>query len=192
MRKVKKIRYNSPVILTFTFISFAAFLLNILTSGAANRFVFSVYCSSLADPLFFVRLVGHVFGHADWEHFCGNIIMMLLIGPLVEEKYGSVDVFFIIIITAVVTGVINIIFFPSTALLGASGIVFALIMLSSFTCIKGDGIPLTFIFVAILYFGSEIYNGVFADDNISNLTHIIGGITGCLIGYAVKPGKRRF
>ncbi len=183
---IRKIRYNSPVILTFTIISFVAFVANIITGGISNRILFSVYRSSLYDFLFYIRLVGHVFGHANWEHFSGNIIMLLLVGPLVEEKYGSFTVAIVMFITAVVTGIINSVFF-STAMLGGSGIVFALIMLSSLTCIKGEGIPLTFVFVAVFYFGHEIYSGVFVDDNIANLAHISGGVIGCLFGVFMKP-----
>lgn len=60
-----------------------------LTNGRTTYHLFSVYRSSLADPLFFVRLFGHVLGHAGWDHFIGNMLLFLVIAPPLEERYGS-------------------------------------------------------------------------------------------------------
>lgn len=90
----------------------------------------------MTDPLTYMRFVGHIFGHADWEHFIGNITLLLVVGPMLEEKYGSLSIFIVILITAVVTGVVNFVFFPNVQLLGASGVVFAFILLSSMTSIR--------------------------------------------------------
>ena len=152
MREQKlKISFNSPVILGFAVICFGALILGVITGGRTNNMFFSVYRSSLLDPLTYVRFVGHVFGHAGWEHFLGNIMLILVVGPLLEEKYGSADLLFVILATALVTGIANFALFPRIQLLGASGVVFALILLSSFTSMKEGEIPLTFIMVAALY-----------------------------------------
>ena len=87
--KLPKITYNSPVILTFTLLSFAAVIVGMLTGGASTTLLFSVYRSSLADPLFYIRLFTHVLGHADMSHFMGNFTVILLVGPMLEEKYGG-------------------------------------------------------------------------------------------------------
>lgn len=150
---------------------------------------FSVYRSSLLDPLTYVRFVGHVFGHAGWEHFLGNIMLILVVGPLLEEKYGSADLLFVILATALVTGIANFALFPRIQLLGASGVVFALILLSSFTSMKEGEIPLTFILVAALYIGQQVYQGIFVNDNVSNLTHILGGLVGAGLGYVMNKDK---
>ena len=78
-----------------------------------------------------------------------------------------------------------------TALLGASGIVFMMILLSSFGGVRNGTIPTTLILVAIFYLGDEIWNGIFVQDNISQLTHIIGGLCGTVFGFALSSGKRR-
>lgn len=189
-KSVRIISFNSPVILGFTAICLVALLLDILTHGASNNLVFSVYRSSMANPLTYVRFFGHVFGHASWEHFINNIMYILLIGPLLEEKYGSTDTVMIIIITALATGLINFIFFPQIQLLGASGVVFAFILLSSFTGFQEGKIPVTFILVAAIYIGQQVYNGVFTNNNISELTHIIGGIIGSIFGFVENKIKR--
>ena len=88
--------------------------------------------------------------------------------------------------TAVITGLVNIIFFPRVALLGASGIVFAFILLSSITATDGDAIPLTFIIVAVIYLGQQLYQGIFLADNISQLGHVIGGAVGSVLGFTMN------
>ncbi len=179
----RRIVFNSPVILGFTAVCFAALLLNFLTHGVTNALFFSVYRSSLAQPFTYVRFFGHVFGHANWEHFIGNIMLILVVGPLLEEKYGSADMVFVITVTAFVTGLAHFLFFPHIQLLGASGVVFAFILLSSFTSFQEGTIPLTFLLVAVIYIGGQVYDGLFVQDNVANLTHILGGIVGAGLGF---------
>lgn len=181
-----KISFNAPVILGFTAICFIALALDVVTGGSSNRLLFSVYRSSLADPFTYIRFIGHIFGHGGWEHLIGNIMLILVVGPLLEEKYGSANLLFVILATALVTGIVHFIFFPRVQLLGASGVVFALILLSSFTRLKEGGIPLTFLLVAVIYIGGQVYEGIFIRDNVSNLTHILGGIVGAGLGYVMN------
>ncbi len=148
----KKITWNAPVILGFALAGAAVLILNYLTGGFLIRKYFCIYRTSLKDPLFYLRLFTHVLGHADFSHYAGNMTLFLVIGPLLEEKYGSRMIIEIIAVTAVITGIINVIFQPSTALLGASGIVFAFILLSSVTGRgKAGEIPATLIIVALIY-----------------------------------------
>ena len=185
-----KITFNSPVILTFVAICSIAIILSILTNEASNRLLFMTYRSSLASPFTYLRLFGHVAGHGSFGHFIGNMMFILLLGPLLEEKYGSPAVIQVIVITAIFTGLINFIFFPNTALLGASGVVFAFILLSSITSAKEREIPLTFILVAAIFIGQQIYEGLFVDSYVSNLTHILGGVVGAALGFLHSMGKR--
>ncbi len=187
----KRIRlsFNSPVVLGFSIICLIALILGNVTNGASTKVVFSVYRSSLASPLTYIRFFGHVCGHANWDHFIGNITMLLVIGPMLEEKYGSSNILFVILCTALVTGVVSFVFFPQVILLGASGVVFAFILLSSFTSIKEGTIPVTFILIVIIYVGGQIYEGLFVKDNVSNLTHILGGIVGSVLGYTMAKNK---
>ena len=78
----------------------------------------------------------------------------------------------------------------NVALCGASGVVFAFILLTSFTSFRNGEIPLTFILVAIVFLGQQVYEGVFLQDNISNLSHVIGGIIGAIVGYKLNKKIR--
>ena len=189
MKKIV-IRFNAPVILTFALLSLLALLLGNWTNGAATHQYFSVYRSSLSDPLTYVRFIGHVLGHADYEHYMGNMLLLLLVGPGLEEKYGSGTMVWMILVTALVTGLVHFLFFPGSALLGASGVVFMMIVLSSFTAMRRGEIPVTLILVVIFYLGGEIMDGLFKKDNISQITHIVGGLCGLIFGFTVRRGRR--
>ena len=184
-----KITFNSPAILTFALVCVVVQVLNMLTHGASNRVLFSTYRSSLLNPLTWLRCVTHVLGHADWGHLLNNMMLLLVLGPMLEEKYGTKNVVFVMLATAVTTAVVNMIFFPNVALLGASGIVFAMVLLSSITSTDGHTIPLTFILVAVLYIGQQVYEGIFVADNISQMGHIVGGLVGTVLGFVMSRGQ---
>jgi rhomboid protease GluP len=172
-----RIRYNAPVILTFSIAAAAA----TIAMGFVGARWFSVPGHMDWDsPLAYVRLFTHVLGHAGWEHLMANLMIILLIGPLLEEKYGSLTLLETILITAGVTGVLNILLFD-TGLLGASGVAFMLIVLSSLTSYRRREIPLTFVLVVLLFVGGEIA-AARRNDNISQFAHIMGGACGAMLG----------
>lgn len=187
-RFIGKIQYNSPVILTFTLIAFIATMLNYVTGGASNPLLFMTYRSSLLNPLFYLRLVTYVFGHSNLEHYLSNFMLILLVGPMLEEKYGGKKLMWMMGFTAVITGIINVTFFQ-TGLIGASGIAFMLILLSSFVNKEQGRIPMTLILVGVYYLSGEIYNGFFSKDNISQMAHIIGGVCGGCFGWFFNKNK---
>ncbi|MBQ3089139.1 MAG: rhomboid family intramembrane serine protease [Oscillospiraceae bacterium] len=189
MKLLKKIQYNSPVILTFALLSLAILFLGYYTGGYSTRLCFSVYRSSLTDPFTYIRFFGHVLGHADYSHYIGNMTLLLVLGPPLEERYGSKRLLQTILATALVSGLVQFFFFPGTALLGASGIVFMLIILSSLSGGSRGRIPLTLILVCIIYIGGEIADGLLYADNISQLTHIIGGTCGGVFGLRLRGNR---
>ena len=185
MKKLR-IQYNSPVVLSFALLSLLALLLGQLTGGWTTRALFCVYRAPLTDPLTYVRMVGHVLGHSGYAHYMGNMTLLLVIGPPLEEKYGSRRLLGCILFTALASGLVQFIFFPGTALLGASGIVFMMIVLSSLAGMREGTIPLTLILVVLIYLGGEIVDAVTVRDNVSQLTHIVGGLCGAGLGFAMN------
>lgn len=186
MGKRLKLRFNAPVTLSFVSICFVATLLGIASNGEITKTLFMTYYSSFLNPMTYVRFVTHVFGHVGWSHFIGNASYLLLLGPMLEEKHGSKAILEVILITAVVTGLINYFFFLNIGLCGASGVVFAFIMLASFTDFREGEIPITFILVAAIFIGQQVYEGIAVQNNISNMAHIVGGIVGAIIGYGLN------
>ena len=183
MRKKLKVSFNAPVTLWFVILCFTVMLLGGLTGGRSDQLLFMTYHSSLRSPLTYIRFFTHVLGHSGWTHFIGNASYLLLLGPGLEEKHGSENVLKVILATALITGIANNLLFPGVGLCGASGVVFAFILLTSFTGFKEGEIPVTFILVAVIFIGQQVFEGVAYRDDISNFSHIIGGIVGSVIGY---------
>jgi membrane associated rhomboid family serine protease len=122
-----------------------------------------------------------VLGHESWRHLLSNLMVVLLIGPLLEEKYGSRKLLAMVCVTAGVTGVLNVVLF-NTGLLGASGVAFMLIVLGSMVNLRRGEVPLTFVLVAGLFIGGEIAAAV-REDNVSQFAHIVGGLCGAAFGF---------
>ena len=185
-RRFPRISFNAPLILGFALACSAVTLIGSLTGESSTARLFATYNAPMTDPLMYVRLLTHVLGHAGFAHLVNNMAYILLLGPGLEERYGAGKLLTVIAVTAVITGVIHNLLFPQSALLGASGVVFAFILLTSFTEFREGEIPLTFILVALIYLGQQIWDGITVKDNVSNLTHIIGGLVGAGAGYMLN------
>jgi rhomboid protease GluP len=182
-----KVTYNAPVVLTFGLACVLSLVIDQFYIGGSLKSAMA----SPPSPLFsfasldsYLRVFGHIFAHDSWKHLSGNIFLILLVGPLLEEKYGSKNLLFMILLTAAATGIVNGLFMPS-AIIGASGIVFMLIILSGFTGFERGEIPLTFLLVVLVFLSGEVL-AMFRQDNISQLAHIIGGVSGSLFGFSKR------
>jgi membrane associated rhomboid family serine protease len=187
-----RLKYNAPVVLTYTFISAAVLILTETVLPSLTRYWFAVGGRGSFSPLSvrnWLCLFTHVIGHSSWSHLFSNFAFILLIGPILEETYGSSPLLLMITLTAMVTGALNVLFF-TTGLMGASGVVFMMILLASFTNFSEGEIPITFILVMLLYLGREVFNS-FSSNNISEFAHIVGGFCGSLFGFfrISKKGK---
>ncbi|MDR0601084.1 MAG: rhomboid family intramembrane serine protease, partial [Treponema sp.] len=170
-----RIKYNAPVVLTFTFLCAAVMVLSQTAFAGLNRAWFMVPGRGgfhAGDFRSWVTVFTHVLGHANWTHLISNFSFILLIGPILEESYGSPGLFFMMVITAFVTGMLNAFLFRA-GLMGASGVAFMMILLISFTNFSKEEIPLTFILILILYLGRELVSS-FNSNNISEFAHIAG------------------
>lgn len=174
-KRVIKLQFNAPVILMFTILSLGALIAGNITDGWTTTKFFSIYRFNPGDFFGYIRLFGHVLGHVSWEHYMGNMVLLLVVGPPLEEKYGSWNMLWCILFTALVSGIVHCIWDPNTMLLGASGVVFMLIMLSSLAGMRDGAIPITLILVAVIYLGGELVAAFTAKDSVSQLTHIVGG-----------------
>ncbi len=190
-----RISYNAPVTLTFSIWMVVILAANqFLLPGLIGTFftapgrIGAEMTFEWTNALDYIRLFTHVLGHQDWSHLLGNISFILLLGPLLEERYGSAMLTLMIAITALVTGVLNVCFIPRP-MLGASGVAFMMILLSSFTAISKHQIPLTFLLVLVLFMGRELAAG-FQDKDVASLAHIMGGLCGSLFGFLAAHSPR--
>jgi len=185
-----RLKYNAPVTLTFALICTAIV--------AANQYL----VPGLIDGLFtaegsmtfkyndipaYTRVFSYPFGHMGWDHLLSNMTLILLLGPILEERFGSKSLVMMMFITSIVNGLINAFFFP-TELVGSSGLVFMMIVLTSFNNIKKGEIPMTFLVIISLYMAREII-GAFKYDDISQISHIVGGACGSMFGFVSQVMK---
>ena len=177
-----RIRYNSPVILTF---ALAAMLVQVLDATIWRGLTYRWFAvgphidfGSVAD---WWRLFSHVLGHAGWQHLVSNLSLVLLLGPILEERYGSRRMLVMVLAVALATGLANALFF-STGLLGASGVVFMLIALISIVDLRAGVLPLTFVLVTVLFLGGELLDMLRSDD-VSQFAHLLGAAVGVAFGF---------
>jgi len=175
-------------VLTLALAALAVLIVNAVTAGAANAFL-ATHKTSWFSPLTYLRLFTGPLAHDGVAHYVGNMVLLLAVGPIVEEKYGSRRLLAMMAITAAITGLVDYILWPGTAFVGASGIVFLVILLASFTSVKEGQIPLTFILVALIYIGGEVID-IFKADNVSQFAHIAGGACGSVFGLATRGGQK--
>lgn len=188
-RQLPKITFNSPVVLAFVFICVGVQVMSTLTGGITTQMFFTAKPGPWTDPLTYLCLVTHIFGHANWDHLIGNMSYILLLGPLLEEKYGSGRLVGIILASALAASLANIMLLH-TGVVGASGVVFTFILLSSVTSLREGELPITFILVAALYFGQQIYGALFIRGNVSYLGHIAGGVVGAIVGFLLPAQEK--
>jgi membrane associated rhomboid family serine protease len=185
-----RIRYNAPTTLSFSFLSAAVLILSGTLLPGLTPAWFSTpapfHPSQIQD---YVKLFTHPLGHASIEHWLANFSFILLLGPILELTYGSLGLLVMILGTSLATGLLNVLIFPSTLLLGASGIVFMMILLASFTNFEKGEVPLTFILIMAIYLGREVWNAVANRDQISQFAHIIGGLVGSFFGF-LRPRRQ--
>ena len=178
-----KFDYNSIVIISYLLISLGAWLLNIITRGLSNKLLFTSYRSSPLNPLTYLRMFTHSIGHKDLDHLISNFLYILLVGPMIEEKYGSINLLVMLLITSLVIALFNIIF-NDYIITGASGNVYMLIVLSSFSNISEGKIPITVILICIFYVISEIKKSLLeGNKKIYHDGHLIGALCGLIIGF---------
>ena len=187
MRRIR-LHYNAPVVLTFALLALALLVIDHWFGGVlTQRFFVTAPPFSLLDPLDYFRLVSHTLGHAGLGHLFSNLTMILLLGPILEERYGSANMLKMILLTGLLVGVLNTLVSQS-GLLGASSIVFMFITLISIVDLRRGSIPVSFILVAVVFIGNEIVNA-FGPDNISQAGHIAGAVLGALFGFALAGDR---
>lgn len=185
-----KITFNSPAVLSFTFLCLAVWAIDSLTGHRLVSSVFRVYGSSLRDPLTIPRMFLHVAGHSGFSHLAGNLMYILILGPMLEEKYGTGQIVLLFAVTAFITGFLSWLIEPNVAMCGASGIVFAMIMMASVTQVKAHELPLTLVMTVLFYAGQQVFEWVTVGGGVAYGSHLLGGCVGLFFGLR-SPGTKR-
>jgi rhomboid protease GluP len=181
-----RIKYNAPVSITLILLAFIIYFLNLKVNDRIIAQWFTALGNldfAYSDPLSYIKFLTHILGHANLDHLIANSVYIILLGPLLEEKYSSKAILILTIIVGLISGIINAFFVPSY-LLGASGVVYLYIFLATFTNVEKGEVPIT----AIILIAFFIYKDAYLRDpsDISIATHIIGAVIGILYGVAIS------
>jgi GlpG protein len=137
--------------------------------------------AQFSNGFWYLSLLTYIFGHGSFDHLLGNMSLLLILGPIIELKYGTKRFLLMSAITAVVTGLLHALLWDSH-LMGFSGLVFMYIVLSTLLSIRNREIPVTFILVVVLYVGMEIMSSLH-ESQISHFAHLFGGAMGAFWGF---------
>lgn len=197
-RKKLKIKVNAPVTIAMTML---CLLFVVITQQVLKHFSINLVEKTFSavgnaksavpfnfkNPVHYLRILLHVFGHSNWIHFSCNFSLILILGPILEERYGSPAIIIMSSVAIIVSGLLNACFFTS-AIMGADSIVFMMILLSSYAALtKGEiQIPVVMLFILFICmeFFMEISGGI---KDIAKISQLAGGICGSMFGFLVAP-----
>ena len=190
---LRRIVVDAPVVLGFAFVCCAVFFVNVVAPGT-NVFVACppFRMASPLNPLTYLRLLTHTVGHTGYDRLKGNMVNLLLVGPASEKEFGSMNLLKIMFYVAVSSAVAHMALGPANGYqLGASGVVFALILLNSLLSAHSGVVPLTFLLTAGLWVSDEVFRFFFARDQVSHVAHLSGAVVGTLAGYAIHADRAK-
>lgn len=189
-----RVSYDAPVTLTFVIISTIIFLLSffLAKAGKADGLV-KIFTSPTAQtgalpfivkqPLSYLRLLVYIFGTDQANALFTNLILIMLLGPAMEERYGSVIIGIMIFVSALFSGVLNACFCESS-LVGAVPVVSMMIFLNAFMSFSKKKFPLSFAAVMIFFIVIQVFSGAGA---IRIIICIAGGLCGSLFAFLTSP-----
>ncbi len=207
-----KFSYDFPVILTFILLNAILFSLDyLLLKGKILSFLVcpaKVACTApygdfpafnFKNVIHYLRIFLHILSNPTIELFFINSLTILSLGPALEERYGSVILIVMLLLSAMVSGILTACV-SITPLAGNTEIVFMLIILSIITKLNArQTLPLNYIFIFIIYLIYCFYKektsvSVGAQPfYLPILIQLAGGITGSLFGIlpTVKKVKNK-
>jgi membrane associated rhomboid family serine protease len=195
---IQSIDIDAPFSLTFSFLCVIVHLLSSVFGSSFATLYFGIPSLSIFNflsPLSYFRMISQIFGHSSWQHLSGNLVNILLVGPSCEREYGCYNIFVIVLLTAVSSSLSHIFFGPRNSIqLGASGVVFMFILLSSLIETKSHRIPLTFICQVGIWCSHELISNFMSQEGgggISHLAHLTGALVGAFAGYYFQQQKER-
>ena len=153
------------------------------------KYIFSLVPSYILYRHYYWQFLTYMFTHATVSHFIFNMLSLYIFGTAVERRVGSREFLLYYLLTGVLSGVASYAMFyvanTNTVLLGASGAIYALLMLFSVlyprSVIYVFGlIPVQAPLLIILYFIIELISGLTAHDGVAHMTHLSGLVFGLL------------
>ncbi len=192
-----KVAYDAPVTLTFVIISAVLFLINIILAKSGKSLGLEKLLASPTSqtgalpfiptaPLSYLRLLLYIFGSESAGGAAvlfTNLILIMLLGPAMEERYGSVIIGIMIFVSALFSGVLNACFCEAS-LVGAVPLVSMMIFLNAFMSFSKKKFPLSFAAVMVFFVVLQVAGGAGV---LRIIICIAGGLCGSLFAFLTSP-----
>lgn len=184
---------DSPFISIYIFICFLVFFIDVRSKVFASKY-FSLPATKNFNffyPISYLKTISYIFGHLSWIHLNGNIIKLLFWAPAVEKYFDNLELFKIII-TSAISSSLGIMVFDKRKTYGSSGIVYSMIVLNFLIEFRTKGktgiigtVPSALFWQIFFQFLNEYYNFL-NNPNISHITHLMGAIIGFIFGMNIQ------
>eukprot|EP00934_Nitzschia_sp_Nitz4_P002317 Nitzschia sp. Nitz4//scaffold45_size130396//54893//55786//NITZ4_003446-RA/size130396-processed-gene-0.184-mRNA-1//1//CDS//3329552389//2317//frame0 len=187
----RKMTVEAPVTVGFVFLCVTVHALNVSIFPGFSRSVLGVRQDFHFLHLWhYVQLLTQIVAHENMIHLRGNMTNILLVGPSTEKEFGSRNLIIIMVAVAISSGFGHVLFGPkNTSQIGASGVVFAMILLNSLVSASYGKIPVAFVLTAVMWAGDELWKLFFARDSVSHMAHLLGAVVGTIAGYMIQERR---
>ncbi|MBR4004517.1 MAG: rhomboid family intramembrane serine protease [Treponema sp.] len=211
-KKKFKFLFDSPVVLTICAVSTLVFIFDTFVfKGKAVQVLFSCPMAhgenvfKFSNPLNYLNLLLHVFGSSGAPAFFVNTLLLLAMGPQLEERYGSLMLGLMCGIAVLVTGVLTACL-GIQPVMGTMCLVFLMIFLASLTTLSKNSLLASWTAGLVMFTAYSLYSGFqnpavervegvnsfifFMQRNVVTFISMAGGLCGSLFGFLAAPKKR--
>ena len=174
-------------------INILVFILQATIPGFTQQFYF-IWEDMLTRPWI---IITSMFMHAHIYHILFNMYVLLLFGPLLEQKIGSKRFLYFYLLSGILAAIGYGIFNPSTPALGASGALMGVIgmiimLLPHLKILFFFVIPVSMRTAGILFAAIDILGLFNQNSGVANLAHLVGLGAGLLFGKYLLSKKSTF
>lgn len=190
---LRRLTVEAPVMILFCFVCVVVHVLQQTVWSNLNRFLAVQDRVDFTNAMQIPSLFTHVIAHdGSLNHIKGNLVHLLLVGPSAEHVYGSPTMLLMIVLVAFTSALAHIALGNANShQLGASGVVFAVILLNSLVAAAAGTIPLSFLLTAGIYCWDELYLFFSGTDQVSHHAHLTGAIVGTAVAYYMRGGAAK-
>ena len=145
------------------------------------------------------QFLTYMFVHGSVSHFLFNMLSLYIFGSAVERRIGSREFTLYYLLCGTLCGVASYAMYylanTNVVLLGASGAIYALLILFSALYPRAviyvfGIIPVQAPLLIIIYFVIELAGGLFSYDGVAHMTHLFGllfGLIYMLVRIRINP-----
>lgn len=129
-------------------------------------------------------IVLHIFGHSSWQHFLSNTVYIAMLGPSIENKFGTIPLAIMTLLCAAIVGAVSVI--TKSPCYGLSTIAFMWVILNTFQSEDSEGLPFTSLILLVIFVLPEVLAIFTKNDQIAHQNHVLGALIGLAFGISCE------